>query len=156
DLDRKFAAVLAPRVEVEPLAHQSGARIRHVTRAMAYVSAVKALRHEQLDRLTHEFISRVAEEFLDSRVDDGNPPGVVNDVDRVGRRFQKRLPFGGRHLGFIQARLQLLLSLLALGDVADDAGDEQTFTGLYWTEADLDGKLAAILAPRMEIKTDAH
>ena len=52
--------------------------------------------------------------------------------------------------------LELLGRTLAVGDVADDGGDEQLIARLERTQADLDGKQAAILALRDEVEANAH
>lgn len=41
--------------------------------------------------------------------------------------------------------LQLQLNLFAVGNIANGAGDQRPIFGLNWAQADLDGKLGAVL-----------
>ena len=51
---------------------------------------------------------------------------------------------------------QCLLGLLAHGDVADGADHKSAPGRLQGTEADLDGDLRPVLAPRVELEVRAH
>src|SRR5215470_13254944 len=64
DLDRHFAAVLAQAIKVSPGAHRSLLRGSHESAAVSGMVLAKALRDQQLDRLSHHFLAGVSEQRL--------------------------------------------------------------------------------------------
>src|SRR5262249_52053762 len=50
----------------------------------------------------------------------------------------------------------MLVSVLALGDIADRAGNQRALLGLQWTEADLHRKLGSVFPPAVELQALTH
>ncbi len=142
DLDREFLAILAPAVELEAHAHRPHARVGEETVAMSWVQASIALGQQQLDGLLEKLGARIAEESLGLRVDEHDAARAVHDDDRVGCRLEEPA--------------ELLLGLLALGDVADRAHHERAFLGFEGAQADLDRKLGGVGTPPIELQSHAH
>ena len=69
--------------------------------------------------------------------------GRADLVAHVGQELALG-PVGG--LGGLLGPLQLFVRMLAVGDVADDALNHRAFRCFELTEANLDGKLAAVCA----------
>ena len=142
DFDREFGSVLAAAVEFQAHAHRTHARIAEEPLPMRRVRLPVALRQHDLDVPVDQLLARVAEELFGLRVRNDNPAGAVHDEHRIGRRFEQGAEF--------------LLRLPAAGDVADRAHDERVLVRVDRVQADLDGKLAAVLAPPIELGPRAH
>src|SRR5262245_56942247 len=109
----------------------------------------KPLRHDDLDRLAEELQAAIAEETLGLRVDEHDLAGVVDDDDRVRRRLQEPAEL-------LLARLEYALCLLAQADVAHGARDDESLLAPQRAEADLDRKLAAVLAHAVKLAAGPH
>ena len=142
DLDREFAAVLAPPGQFQPGAHFAHLGVGEVAGAVAQVLAAQALGHQQLHRLADHLLAQVAEQALGLLVDQRDQALLVDDHHRVGRGFQQVL--------------DLLLGLLARGDVAHRGGGEVAFFGFQRRQADLDRELGAVTAAAPEFQPGAH
>jgi hypothetical protein len=106
------------------------------------VDAPKALGDEQLDPLPDQLLAAVAEQLLGLRVDQQDTAVAVDDHHRVRRRLEQTA--------------ELLLGAAALADVADRARHPHAVFGLDRTQADLHGKLGAVLAQPEQRPPRAH
>ena len=98
---------------------------------------------------------RGVEQLLEARADEPvggkaaqRAEGIVDPHQAplfVGQRHADRRPVEGPAEELLGGS-QLDQRLLAVGDVADRARHQQTLDGLEWAQADLDRKLAAVLA----------
>src|SRR5205807_1255917 len=107
-----------------------------------WVLFAKPFRHEDLHPLADQLVAAVTENLFGLGIDQEDPALLVHDDHRVGGRLEEAAEF--------------LLGLLAFGDVADGAGHQGAFLCLEGAEADLHGKLAAILAQTIELEIGAH
>ena len=89
DLDGKFLAVLAKTIQVEAGAHLAHAWLGEVAGPKARMPRAEPGRHEHLHRLAEQLRTRVAEHGLGPRVHQHDGAGLVDDDDRIGRRFQE-------------------------------------------------------------------
>ena len=135
DVDRELGAVLALAPQLE--AHAEGdlrvalGRRQHGGEALGDQRA-GALGEELLDRAAQDLLAVVAEQLVGPRVGEADRAVLVDLDDRVRRGLEDGL--------------ELLLGLLALGDVADDAAEEARAGGLPHRERELERELAAVLA----------
>ena len=142
DLDRELAAVLAQPEKVAPGAHRPRPGIGEERAAQVGVVAAEALRHQHLHRLAQHLGARIAEHLLGLGIDHLDAPCGADHHHCVRRRFD-HAP-------------EALLQPLARGDVDDGRQHHRPLFGLDRIEADLDRKLAAILAQAIEIAPGAH
>ncbi len=89
--------------------------------------------------------------------------GPVDRDDAVEHGVEDRLELGAADLGVALGRLgmlagvdQLGLGVLALGDVAQDGGEEHLVAVAHFADAELDRELAAVLAHRDQFAADAR
>ena len=106
------------------------------------MDGVEAFGDELLDPLADELVAFVAEDLLDLGVRQLDPPLRPDAQDRVGRELQQLL--------------ELVLGLVALGDVADRGECEAALARLDRGERDLAGEFASVLAPGVELESGAH
>ena len=71
-------------------------------------------------------------------------------------RFDQRLADAILGVEILVLPPDILLEVLPIGDVSDRAGDEHPLLGLERTQADLDRKLGAVLAPSVQFEARAH
>src|SRR6516225_5618864 len=57
---------------------------------------------------------------------------------------------------FLIESADMLVSVLALGDIADRAGNQRALLGLQWTEADLHRKLGSVFPPAVQLQARTH
>ena len=82
--------------------------------------------------------------------------GVEGCAQLVGHAGQKTVFHQGRVLQLQVLVTQHLLDALALGHIADGAGDKQTLLRLQRAQADLDRELAAVLAQAVQLQPSPH
>ena len=83
-------------------------------------------------------LARIAEQPFGLGVDEHDLAGLVDDDHGIRRRFEQPA-----ELGFRAA---------PLGEVTNGAADEDAFVGLQWTQADLHGKLIAVLLETVQLQ----
>jgi hypothetical protein len=88
-LDRKFAAILAPRDKLDPGADLLRQRLRRGSRAVRDQPLGKALRNDGLDLLPDEFVAAVPELLLRLQVQKNDCPLMVDHHHRIRRGFQQ-------------------------------------------------------------------
>ncbi len=108
----------------------------------------EAFRNDVLDLLPHQFIAAVAELFFRLHIQQNDFSARVHHHHGVGRRFQQPA-VSAFHLR------QMLFRVLAHADVADRRCYQRAFRAFERAQHDLDGKLAAILAPPGEFDPGA-
>ena len=135
DVDRELGAVLALAPQLEAHAQGDlrvlGLALQHGAEALGDQRA-GALGEELLDRAADDLLAVVAEQLVG--------PGVGDRDRAVGADLDDRVRRG------LEDGLELLLGLLALGDVADDAAEEALAGVLPHRERELERELAAVLA----------
>ena len=102
----------------------------------------KPHRNQFLHAATEQLGAREAEHSLGLRIHQDDLTGRVDNHHRIGRGFQQVT--------------QLLFGALALGDVADSAGDHGSFSRLQRAQADLDWKFGSILTQSEEFQPGTH
>jgi len=142
DLDRELAAVLAQAVQLQPCPHGAGAWFGKKIAPVVGVPGAEALGHQQLDGLPQQLVAAPAEQFDRLGVDKDDAPLAVDDDHGVRRGLQQVL--------------ELLVGALAVGDVADGAHHHGALFGVDGAQADLDRKLATILAQAMQLQPRPH
>ncbi len=118
--------------------------LRHVLRRLAHAAQVIA-------PLVVELVRVVLEEGLAEAVD-----APQRGAQIVGDRVAERLQLAAGRLGGLLGLRQRPLGALALGDVADGAGDEEAVHRLQGAQADLHGELGAVPAQAEELQAGAH
>ena len=108
----------------------------------------EALRNDVLHLLPDEFIAAVSELLLRLNIQQNDLPALVHHHHRIRSRLQQpAVP--ALHLR------QMLFRSLAHADVADRRRHQDSFGAFQRAQHDLDGKLAAILAPPGELDPGA-
>jgi hypothetical protein len=135
-------SVLAQAVQIDAGAHRAGPWCGEVAVAKSGVPAPVPLRHQHLDGLAQELLASIAEQPLGLGVDQHDAPGPVDDHHGVGCGLEQPA--------------ELLLGLLAIGDVADRARHQRPLIGLEGRQADLDRELAAVATTPAQLEPRAH
>ena len=138
DLDRKFAAILAPARQF-----RFGADLKCERRGKTIIDQAlcNALRNDLLDVLPKQFIATIAEFLLGLKVQQDNLPCMVYHDHRVRSRLQQTM------IPRLHQR-QVLFRILANADVADH---QNSFAAFKRAQHDLDRKLVSLLPERREI-----
>ena len=89
DLHGKLGAILSPPVQLQLRPHWSCPRLCGKALPMAGVRLAKALRHQQVHRLTQQLLAPIAEQLLGLGVDHYDLAAVVDDHHRVRGRLQQ-------------------------------------------------------------------
>ncbi len=89
DLGRELRSVLSHGEELASDAHAPRVGAAAIRRALGGVRRPRSLGHEQLDGLPQELAALVAEEPFGLRIHEQDPPAVVDDHHRVGRRLEQ-------------------------------------------------------------------
>ena len=144
DLDGKLASILPPSVELNPCADLLRQRFGSSPGSVGDQPLRKALRDDALYLLAQELIAAVPELFLRLGVQQDDLPALVYHHHSIRSRLQKAT-IPSLHLG------QMLLRVLARGDVADGRRHQDSLGALQRAQHDLDGKLASILPPSVEL-----
>ena len=132
DLDREFAAIGATAPEFQAGAHFTHFGVGEITGAVTDMLLAQALGHQHLHTLADHRVTGVAEQPFGLAVDQGDDAVLVDDHHRVRRGFQQVL--------------DLLLGLLAVGDVAHRGGGEAPVLGLQRRQRNFDREAGAVLA----------
>ena len=144
ELDRKFAAVLAPASQLDAGTDLLRQSVLRGAKVVSDQPLREALGNDVLDLLAEEFIAAVAELFLRLNIQQNDLAALVHHHHRVGCRFQEpAVP--ALHLR------QMVFRRLAYADVADRRRHQDTFGAFQRAQHELDRKLAAVLAPRREL-----
>ena len=85
----ELGPVLAAAGELDPDAGRPGRGIGEVLVTVLDVAPMEAIREEQLDGPAEELVALVSEQVDGLRVDEGDPPLVVDADDRIGRRVEQ-------------------------------------------------------------------
>ena len=100
----------------------------------------ETFRNDVLDLLPHQFVAAVAELLFRLHVQQDDFAARIHHHHGIGSGFQQPA-VSALHLR------QMLFRVPAHADVADGRRDQRAFRALERAQHDLDGKLAAILAP---------
>src|SRR5205823_3103100 len=93
DLDRKLAAILTPRDEIEAGAHGSRGGRRVIAGPMSHVCRAEPLGYQDFDRLPQQILAAVAEHPLHLRVEEHDPALLIHTDDPIRRGFQQPAEF---------------------------------------------------------------
>ena len=148
DLDRKLAAVLAPRGELDPGADLLRQRVLRESQIVRDQPFREALRNDVRHLLPEELVAAVAELLLGLEIQQDDLAALVHHHHGVRRRFQQAA-VAALHLR------QMLLRTLAHADVADRRRHQRSLGAFQRAQHDLDRKLAAVLAPPGELDPGA-
>jgi len=89
DLDREFAAVLAPRVELAAVGHVAHARVGEEAAHQRGVVRPRSLRHQHVDRLPEQLRAGVAEQHLHLAVHELHQAGRIHHGEAIRRRLHR-------------------------------------------------------------------
>ncbi len=148
DLDGELAAVLAPPGELDAGADLLRQGVFRGAQGVRDQPFREAFRNDVLDLLPHQLVAAVAELLLRLHIEQHDLSGLVHHHHGVGRRFQQPA-VAAFHLR------QMLFRGLAHADVADGGRDQDAFGAFERAQHDLDGKLAAVLAPPEQLDAGA-
>src|SRR5271167_3612748 len=84
DVDRKFAAIFAPTIQLQAEAHRAYLWGPHIRVPMAEMERVKPLWEQAFQLLTNQLLARVAKEHFDLLIDQGNAPLPIYHDQGIG------------------------------------------------------------------------
>src|SRR6202167_2710958 len=148
DLDGKLAAVLAPRRQLDSGADLLGQSFLGGAKPVCDQTFREALRNDVAHLLAEQLVAAIAELFLRLQIQEHDLALLVHHHHGVGRGFQQT-PVPALHLH------QMRVGGITHADVADGGGNENALRAAEGAQHDLDGKLAAVLAPRRQLDSGA-
>jgi len=115
DLDGKFRAVLAPSLEIAPLAHRPHRRRRVEKPAMLGVNGAEPLRQQHVDTFADQLGAVIAELPFQFGVRQHDRAGRIDHQNAARTRLHREL--------------ELAFGIFLIGDVMDDVGGAYDLAG---------------------------
>src|ERR1700722_2239392 len=148
DFNREVRAILPAAGKFDTCANLLSQGFGRGARAICDNAFGEAFRNEVFYFLADQFVAAVAELFFGLNVEKNDFSCLVDDYHRVRSCFEKPA-VSALHLR------EVLLGILADGDVANCSGNQDAFGAFHWAQHDLDGEITPVFASSHELNSGA-